>query len=152
MKDKEKHIEEMAKATCTNVAKHCIDCKDCSEYSDCILVAHAINLYDDNYRKLPKDSVVLTKEKYQELFIKAQKSDRIVIDLSKPTEEEIRKIEREAVISELNVQMKQAVERTRKETAKKIYRMADEIITGSQNDGDKILAMIKEKFGVEIKE
>lgn len=40
----------------------------------------------------------------------------------------------------------------RKETAEKIYRMADEICTGSQNDGDKILAMIKDTFGVEIKE
>ena len=67
MKDKEKQIEEMAKITCTNVAKNCIDCEDCSEYSDCILVAHAINLYDDNYRKIPKDSVVLSREEYEEL-------------------------------------------------------------------------------------
>ncbi|MBR5202914.1 MAG: hypothetical protein IKW45_06585 [Clostridia bacterium] len=43
------------------------------------------------------------------------------------------------------------VQKARKETAEKIYRMADEICTGSQNDGDKILAMIKDNFGVEIK-
>ena len=57
----------------------------------------------------------------------------------------------ESLSSKAKANVVNAIE-IRKETAEKIYRMADEICTGSQNDGDKILAMIKDNFGVEIKE
>ena len=42
------------------------------------------------------------------------------------------------------------IAQARKKTAMEIYRKADEICTGSQNDGDKILAMIKDTFGLEV--
>ena len=38
--------------------------------------------------------------------------------------------------------------KTRKETAEKIYKLADEIATGSQNDGVNILCAIKKEFGL----
>lgn len=41
-------------------------------------------------------------------------------------------------------------EKAEKETAKEIYEMADEIATGSQNDGVNILSAIKDRYGVEV--
>jgi hypothetical protein len=38
----------------------------------------------------------------------------------------------------------------RKDGAKEIYKMADEIATGSQNDGANILSAIKDRYGVEV--
>jgi hypothetical protein len=79
----------------------------------------------DRFTVVFEDRVVLSKEEYNRTLEKFRKE---IITLS------------------------QELVNSRNETAEKIYRMADEICTGSQNDGDKILAMIKDTFGVEIKE
>ena len=72
---KEKQIGEMAK-----IIMYCpfIDAD-----------SQAKELYEKGYRKISKDAVVMSKEKYQELFIKAQKSATQWIDLER--EEKIRK-------------------------------------------------------------
>ena len=63
MKDKEKQIEEMAKIMCSP----CPDGKECSgtwcykRVLDC-----ANEFYEQGYRKLPEDSVVLSSEEYEE--------------------------------------------------------------------------------------
>ena len=44
--------------------------------------------------------------------------------------------------------MKEIRNEERKETAEKIYKLADEIATGSQNDGVNILCAIKKEFGL----
>ena len=74
MKDKEKQIEEMAMIMCEN------DCEECrresiefygnsyEEETQCVFNAGAEKLYEQGYRKIPKDSVVLTREEYQKDF------------------------------------------------------------------------------------
>jgi hypothetical protein len=65
MKDKEKQIKEMAKIMCSP----CPDGKECSgtwcykRVSDC-----ANEFYEQGYRKIPEDSVVLSKAKYREFL------------------------------------------------------------------------------------
>ena len=75
MKDKEKQIEEMAKIMCGN------DCEECAKESaefykqtleearnnKCLLKNCAKTLYEQGYRKLPEDSVVLSREEYIDL-------------------------------------------------------------------------------------
>ena len=74
MNDKEKQIKEMAK-TMTGCNKTCDECY--SEYeklfgkqkdAQCICITEATTLYNAGYRKLPEDSVVLTREEYNEFL------------------------------------------------------------------------------------
>ena len=94
-----------------------------------------------HYQIVNKDSVVMSREEYAEL-----KQAKTLLELR---EETIKYLEdaniRYAEALELKVNKKE-----RKETAREIYHMADDIITGSQNDGDKILVAIREKYGVEV--
>lgn len=69
MKDKEKQIEEMAKHGCydgcaSGLRKFCdeYDGKPCKN-----MVRIASGLYEQGYRKIDKDSVVLTREEYIDL-------------------------------------------------------------------------------------
>jgi hypothetical protein len=64
MKDKEKQIDEIAKLMCAypqcihhNIIGECAN-------AECQTVYFAKNLYNAGYRKLPEDSVVLSKEEY----------------------------------------------------------------------------------------
>ena len=59
---------------------------------------------ESGYRKIPEDAVVMSKEKYQELFIKAQKSATQWIDLER--EEKIRKQTAREILEELLVGFK----------------------------------------------
>ena len=94
-------------------------------------------VYGNNYRKLPEDSVVLSREEYEKLKGRA---------------EEVFNEMTERMKAEVKIAKKMGIIKGRKETAEKIYCMADEICTGGQNDGDKILAMIKEQYGVKVEE
>lgn len=58
----------------------------------------------------------------------------------------------ERMKAEVKIAKKMGIIKGRKETAEKIYCVADEICTGGQNDRDKILAMIKEQYGVKVEE
>lgn len=71
MKDKEKQIEEMAKVIkCANEINCIRTCDTCNYYDDdskCISFGQAIALYEQGYRKIPKDSVVLSREEYNKM-------------------------------------------------------------------------------------
>lgn len=94
-------------------------------------------VYGNNYRKLPEDSVVLSREEYEKLKGRA---------------EEVFNEMTERMKAEVKIAKKMGIIKGRKETAEKIYCVADEICTGGQNDRDKILAMIKEQYVVKVEE
>lgn len=87
----EKDIVEMVRLMGENWFNETIP--DCAE-----------RLYNANYRKLPENAVVLTRE-----------------ELAKERELN-RQIDREFVISEFNAQVRTSIEKTRKETAREIYQ------------------------------
>lgn len=73
MKDKEKQIEEMAKVMYGYICKD-KPCEKCDYHQDSKILApyceyylKAKDLYNADYRKLPEDSVVLSKEEYKKL-------------------------------------------------------------------------------------
>ena len=162
MKDKEKQIEEMAK----DYYGYSIDLED-----DCKFVAE--EMYNKGYRKLTEGSVVLSRDNYNrlkrdsELFeelVKKKAHLETVIELSNAQYEKVLEENKsllrlisliddlpEESLLDLDKWIEAIKAKECKETAEKIYRMADEICTGSQNDGDKILAMIKDNLSVEIK-
>ena len=126
MNDKEKQIEEMA--------------KDLIGVTGMRAVNGAKYLYKElNYRKLPEDSVVLTKEEWASLQGKAWAS-----------------IFKEAQILQLEEELKQA----RKETAREIAFAFESRLAYNENDDKftktEILNMVKDLLkdyvGVEIKE
>ena len=127
--EKHKQFEETIKEIAECNKESCKDCKiTCTYY-------YAIKRFCELY--LSEDSVVLSSEEYE--------NKKIIVEMSGGHKLKL-------TIGKFGEMSKVLEEYTRKETAEKIYRMADEICTGSQNDGDKILAMIKDNFGVEIKE
>lgn len=69
MKDKEKQIEEIAKVIGnTWLVDLEGDTKDvCEVLGEVDIKGIAIELYEKGYRKLPKDSVVLSREEYERL-------------------------------------------------------------------------------------
>ena len=92
--------------------------------------AHPVKLAEELYNiAIPENAVVLTVKQYENIAAppSLEETDEtfslhIVFDV-------IRNVER-------------------KETAERIYQMADEIATGSQNDGVNILCAIKKEFGL----
>ena len=70
MKDKEKQIEEMAVLGCKrNPQAYTADeCEKCTfKHGSCNAYSHAEALYNADYRKIDKDSVVLSREEYEKL-------------------------------------------------------------------------------------
>ena len=96
MKDKEKQIEEMARVLCQN------QCTSCTG-ATCLALLNCKTLYEQGYRKLPKDSVVLKREELDKIKTnnfsygveKGYKSG--VIDGSKETVEKILKTIKESL-------------------------------------------------------
>lgn len=133
MKDKEKQIEEMAMIMCEN------DCEECrresiefygnsyEEETQCVFNAGAEKLYEQGYRKIDKDSVVLSREEYsknlQTHYFIGQRE----------VEEEYKNIQ---------------IPRERKETAEKIYTFVNSFGT---HNWERFTKFIKQ-FGVGIKE
>ena len=62
-------IEEIVKIVSINCGE-CYTCKfnDMRRFGNCTDYLIANELYEQNYRKLPEDSVVLTREEYQKDF------------------------------------------------------------------------------------
>ena len=120
--DKQKQIEEMGNIVFKSRYKN-----------DYIFPLKAANeLYNAGYRKIPENAVVLTREEYEELKSLAEGHCEYCYLMDLPDFESERLVR----------------DTTRKETAKKIYQMADEIATGSQNDGVNILCAIAKEFGL----
>ena len=104
----------------------------------------AKHFHNEGYRKIPKDSVVLSREEFERLQVKLKSLQDT--DMFK-----------EAYISQLKEECKQA----RKETAEKIYYKAEKkahFKDGGYYDKDRYyldmedLKEILKQFGVEIKE
>lgn len=134
MTDQEQ-IAEMAVLGCVrnpqaHTAEECAKCD--FKHGMCNAYRHAEALYNTGYRKLPEDSVVLSREE-QEKILKA-------------TESRINKL-------------KEQVKQERKETAEKIYLQAKAIVDATKHivqDREYIhidaLKEIIKNCGVEIKE
>ena len=176
MDNKDKIIEEMANiiSDCTWVTDedYCesISCEEC----------HAKRLYEHGYRKLPEDSVVLSREEYDELinlqrthaedFTNAMQSyEESKTDLKLEYSNHIKSLEKtiDRQSKDLNSQadrlidLKAKIEQERKETAEKIYYKAEKkayFKDGGYYDKDRYyldmedLKEILKQFGVEIKE
>ena len=94
-----------------------------------VFLTHAEHLIKKGYRKIPEDAVMLTIKQYEN------------IATLPPLEEADEKCS-------LHIMLDVVKKVERKETAEKIYKLADEIATGSQNDGVNILCAIKKEFGL----
>lgn len=64
--DKEKQIEEMARILCQN---HCTDCTGAT----CLALLNCKALYEHGYRKIPEDSVVLSRKDYVDTLRESKK-------------------------------------------------------------------------------
>ena len=132
MKDKE-IIEEMARdihRVCTACSGEMFDEYTCDRCQAKLLIKKG-------YRKLPEDSVVLSKEEYEDY---KKHVDNCV--------EEYHRGQHEAEVYYKNIQ----IPRERKETAEKIYKkIKDSFLINSKNCY-KLKIWIKEQFGVDIYE
>lgn len=138
MNDK-KHIEEMemAKIICKTIngkeLKHCeVQCD-----VDCLGIAQA--LYEQNYRKIPKDSVVLSREEYESIINENNKLKHYNDKLS------------QGIYWGNGEQFCNRLKEVCKETAEKIY-----YFVGDYYDSEYLMlnleTFIREQYGVEIKE
>lgn len=178
MKDNEKQIEEMAKeieTTFTYAKKYIPDKYEPVEfevYPDEI----ADKLYNAGYRKLPKDSVVLTKEEYKKLGLVVetiQEYETVNGELKLINEKKILKKLQTDFTDLLNQEIRELqIAQARKETVEKFARDIFNHITTPEvweklrqlwlsKDGnfkankhiyDLLIEPIAKQFGVEIKE
>ena len=146
MKEQEKQIKEMAKEIGnTWLVDLEGNTKDVCEVLDEVdIKGIARELYEKGYRKLPEDSVVLSREKYN-LLINIKKFFEIA--------------DSEISAGNLLVYLKEFKEEERKETAEKIYLQAKAIVDATKHivqDREYIhidaLKEIIKNCGVEIKE
>ena len=130
MKDKENQIEEMAKVLCINDN---FQCNTCPSMEKCFNYSHAKKLYNAGYQKLPEDTVVLSREEYEEL--KQSKKDKQLAYFG--WEDALNSLKG------LNADLKQIS----KKTAEKIYKeyLCDILSLKAKEEFAK-------QFGVEIKE
>ena len=145
MKDKEKQIEKMAK-----------DLKEClpsswyylkSVDSDTYYVAK--HFCNEGYRKLPEDSVVLSKEEYEKLT-----APRLFIKQKPLREKELAEKLKNANygiigVDESSIEIIPTRAEIEKEMAKKILNKVDKESNGQTKQ---ITDLIRKQSGVEIKE
>lgn len=148
-KEKRKQITEMAKHGCydgcaSGLRKFCdeYDGKPCKN-----MVRIASGLYEQGYRKLPEDSVVLTREEYEKL--KNESIDKLFADDTFFKEEF--KANKEYLRKRANRDyIKLVKKQTSKETAEKIYK--DLKLLVPDNALGIVTRYFKDIIGVEIKE
>lgn len=145
MKDREKQLEEIL-SIAKIVDKKCnyIKCKNCNildNYTDeqlkglyCSEVKIAENIYNADYRKIDKDSVVLSKEEW-----------RKYVDNEN---EAYYRGQHETEVYYKNIQ----IPKERKETAEKIYtKLKDSFLINSDNRYA-LKLWIEEQFNIKIKD
>lgn len=102
--EKDKVIEEMAK----EISESNILCKNCGDYGDTYCTeAIANTLYNAGYRKIPEDSVVISKEQYRELKGRAEEVFNEMIERMK---------------AEVKIAKKMGIVKGSKETAEKFAK------------------------------
>jgi hypothetical protein len=154
MDNKDKIIKEMAK-----IIGHCYCDKECQNkcaYCDISSLNEAKKLYENGFRKLPEDSVVLSKEELQEIIVKAKVKEREKISELKKEIKELNKLllaEKEGSFWD---GVNEGILKGSKETAEKIF---EELVGHTfEDDGwtwtvsKEDIQWLAEKYKVEIKE
>lgn len=128
-------------------------CKRCRPFEeDYMQSKYAESLYNAGYRKIPEDTVVLTREEYEKL--KNESIDKLFADDTffkeefKVTKEYLRKIANRDYIKLVKGQV-------RKETAKEILNMGKKLYEMSYHKSNampRLMEWIKVEYGVEIGE
>lgn len=148
--DKQKQMEELTKDLYRIQTYAIMDVYPCAQKQPNELVAE--HLVRWGYRKIPEGAVVLTRAELEEIKrIKEMTNEQEVESekLKNSIAEAVNSFVRLETLYKIKCkELEIAEEKTRKETAEKIYQMADELATGSQNDGVNILCAIKKEFGL----
>lgn len=132
-------IEEMAKVLCGITRA----CKDCKLNGNCLAYNSAEALYNTNYRKVPENAVVLTREEYEELKNESAAIAKDYQEMGQFYDEKCEELEK--LIQEKHKWTEQA----RKETAKEILKwLVDTGVINTAPDTTKMY--FKEQFGVEV--
>ena len=120
-------IEEMANYYCEYCKKQTGE-KFCEHIDDksCNIFFEAELFYNAGYRKIPEDSVVLSREEYKRLLDNAIRVDMEYLD--------------------------HELAKTRKETAKEIYERLIELSENPCNDREEIYKEVFGRYGVEVEE
>lgn len=131
----QEQIEEIARKICifTHHWKRYKTCKECFEANEyaCQSYRNCKAFIEEGYRKLPEDSVVLSKEEF-----------------SKALTDNFNMGKKEAQFYSEKV----AIPTTRKETAEKIYTKIKDSFLMNINNRYALKLWIEEQFGLEIKE
>lgn len=130
--DKQKEIEELAKFLCKN-ASPCslVDWDDCERKGDCGRVSmQAKVLVEAGYRKIPENSVVLTREEYEKLKLFEERVRSGVCFTQKEWFDYCQKDSNER--TSLLIKAKKD---TRKETAEKFARLVEFHSVSTMQDG-----------------
>ena len=131
---KQEQIDEMARKICifTHHWKRYKTCKECFEANEyaCQTYKNCKAFIEEGYRKLPEDSVVLSREELNDLEYKAY-SRGVCFASEKVFEQK---------------------EKASKETAEKIYTKIKDSFLMNSNNRYALKLWIKQQFGLEIKE
>lgn len=153
MTDNEKQIEEMLKLMCEEYGKECGECP-CG--GTCANELQAERLYENGYRKLPKDSVVLTREELQEIIVKAKVKEREKISELKKEIKELYKLLIQEKEGSFWDGVNEGILKGSKETAEKIlndlvgHTFEDDGWTWTVSKED--IQWLADEYKVEIKE
>lgn len=134
MKDKEKQIEEMAEIMCSP----CPDGKECSgtwcykRVLDC-----ANEFYEQGYRKLPEDSVVLSREEYEKGVIERESMRNQITELFNDREE----------LKETTEQLRKEIITLSQELVNSRKEMAEKFVDLLTNNGKRQTLPIEDNKG-----
>lgn len=180
MKDKEKQIEEMARAACEHfdcdmVGQPCTKCKTYDKH--CYTIHQAEILYNAGYRKLPENSLMLSKEElaqkiYDDIFailkikLWLYGDDAMTKSLNGLTKQKILDFTKKwgikdnhlnekdySHIDHLQVHDKQIKEQASKETAEKILKPLYNVIMEHPDccvNLSEDIKFLMEKYGIDL--
>lgn len=119
MTDKQQ-IEEMAKEMCVLT----YTCANCDNYNYCPHIGEATILYNANYRQIPENAVVLTREEFDRLnsCIKSEEEVRAIM------QQQMLPIVRELTDKEVGTKLGTVAALVRKATANEFYDKINENI------------------------
>lgn len=137
-----KEIEEMARTNCGRTYKNCYDCVEdskkilsCVKLKDCEAYSFAKALHSAGYRKLPADSVVLSREEYELLKAENDKYVKNCIDYI-------------AAINKLENKVWEVEQQACKETAEKILNYLELSGIDTALFNTKIRPYIESMYGI----
>ena len=138
----QEQIEEMA--NCDPCYERYGECP-IKDKATCTSWTRAVNQYEQGYRKIPEDAVVLTKEEYEVLANQYKNLEIKYSNLS----------DNYKLCKDANETLKRNVVTTRKETAREILNMGKKLYKMSYHKSNampRLIEWIKVEYGVEIEE